>query len=97
MAAGFTLGIATTAGGVAMPGLGLVADSYGLTTSFFCLSGLALASLLCSLKLPRTRIDRKAQSDKTEAQAGRAQAQAEGEAKAEGAANSARDAMSGEG
>ena len=58
MAAGFTLGIATTAGGVAMPGLGLVADSYGLTTSFFCLSGLALASLLCSLKLPRTRAGR---------------------------------------
>ncbi|MBQ1845907.1 MAG: MFS transporter [Desulfovibrio sp.] len=90
MAAGFTLGIATTAGGVAMPGLGLVADSYGLTTSFFCLSGLALASLLCSLKLPQTRIDRKARTD-------RAEAQAEGEAKAESAAKSTRDAMSGEG
>ncbi|MBQ1420692.1 MAG: MFS transporter [Desulfovibrio sp.] len=90
MAAGVNLGIATTAGGVAMPGLGLVADSYGLTTSFFCLSGLALASLLCSLKLPQTRIDRKARTD-------RAEAQAEGEAKAESAAKSTRDAMSGEG
>ena len=59
MAAGFTLGIATTAGGVAMPGLGLVADSRGLSASFFCLSGLALVSLLCSLKLPAVRRDRK--------------------------------------
>lgn len=41
-ASGVTLGLATTLGGVAQPGLGYIADTFGLHSIFICLSAFSL-------------------------------------------------------
>lgn len=50
-ASGVTLGLATTLGGIAQPCLGWIADSWGLSLIFTCLSAIALLGSLLTLRL----------------------------------------------
>ena len=52
-AAGVTLGVARSAGGIAMPLMGLVADAWGLQTAFMCLGVPAALGLVCAFRLPK--------------------------------------------
>lgn len=52
-ASGITLGLATTLGGIAQPGLGWIADHHGLHAIFFTLAALALLGFGASLCLKR--------------------------------------------
>lgn len=52
-ASGITLGLATTLGGVAQPGLGWLADKQGLRAVFFCLAAIALAGAVFSFLLSK--------------------------------------------
>ncbi len=52
-AAGITMGINRSAGGLAMPVMGLVADQWGLGTAFLLLAVPALAGLVCAFRLPQ--------------------------------------------
>ncbi|MBR4746544.1 MAG: MFS transporter [Desulfovibrio sp.] len=51
-AAGITMGINRSAGGLAMPVLGFAADQWGLGTAFLLLAVPALAGLVCAFRLP---------------------------------------------
>jgi FSR family fosmidomycin resistance protein-like MFS transporter len=53
VASGFTLGLSIGLGGVTVPLLGLVADSYGLTTTLHVVAVLPVIALLMALTLPR--------------------------------------------
>jgi FSR family fosmidomycin resistance protein-like MFS transporter len=53
VASGFTLGLSIGLGGLAAPLLGLVADSYGLTTTLHVIAALPIVGLLMALTLPR--------------------------------------------
>jgi FSR family fosmidomycin resistance protein-like MFS transporter len=53
VASGFTLGLSIGLGGLAAPLLGLVADSYGLTTTLHVIAALPVVGLLMALTLPR--------------------------------------------
>jgi FSR family fosmidomycin resistance protein-like MFS transporter len=55
VASGFTLGLSIGLGGVAAPLLGLVADHWGLTTTFHVIAALPIVGLLVALTLPRGR------------------------------------------
>ena len=54
-AAGVTLGVARSAGGIAMPLMGLIADAYGLPTAFCCLGVPAALGLACAFRLPKVK------------------------------------------
>lgn len=52
-ASGITLGLAVSVGGIAAPGLGWLADQYGLAFSFTILTVLPVIAALASYSLPK--------------------------------------------
>jgi FSR family fosmidomycin resistance protein-like MFS transporter len=54
-ASGITLGLAVSVGGIAAPGLGWLADQYGLAFSFNILTVLPVIAALASYSLPKPR------------------------------------------
>ena len=55
LASGVTLGLAITIGGVTAPLLGLIADHYGIRTSFWCLVPLPIVATGFALTLPHPK------------------------------------------
>jgi FSR family fosmidomycin resistance protein-like MFS transporter len=54
-ASGLTLGLSVSAGGVAAPLLGMLADAHSLTTTFVVIAGIPLIGLAACAALPETR------------------------------------------